>query len=143
VAYCIAFKIWLGAVAAALAVLSSLIAAWAYRAAGRGMHAGPLGGPYGNGPYRKAECGPSLTVVSSLAEVARKLRELPEKQPNSWQIEWQIFDASRERAAAAMKGGRPADAVREYCRAIRYVMQQFCDHRPMIEDASGVHETPT
>ena len=37
-----------------------------------------LGGPYGNGPYRDTPCEPSQKVVASLAEMAEKLRNLPE-----------------------------------------------------------------
>ncbi|MEX2316443.1 MAG: protein phosphatase 2C domain-containing protein [Pirellulales bacterium] len=142
-AYCVVHQWWLGAiVVSAVAVI--LVGGWAYRAgATAGAPVGSLGGPYGNGPYRKVECGPTRSVVDSLAEIAGKLRELPEKQPNNWNVDWQSFDATRKKAAAAVEADQLADAVRHYCHAVRDVMRQLRGQRPTLDgDSSGIHPTP-
>jgi hypothetical protein len=96
----------------------------------------PLGGPYGNGPYRKAECAPNGRVVAALEELAAKLRELPEKEPGNWTINWQPFDDERGQAKSAAEKNDFVAAIRQYCHAIRSVMRQFREHRPTI-DADG------
>jgi protein phosphatase len=136
-AYCVAQQWWIAAMIAA-ALAAALVAVSAYQAgSSAGTPVGPIGGPYGNGPYRKIECGPRATVISALADIAGKLRELPIKQPGNWNVDWRNFDESRDNAAAANSAGRPADAVRGYCRAIRDVMRQLRNHRPTLENGSG------
>jgi PPM family protein phosphatase len=142
VAYCIAFQFWLGAAAASVAMLSTLVGAWAYRSAAAGVATGPLGGPYGNGPYRKVDCEPTRGVVDALGELADKLRELPNKRPEKWKVEWPSFDAALGRAAEAAAAGRLREALCEYCGGIRDLMQQLRDHRPTVEDSSGIHPSP-
>jgi hypothetical protein len=143
IAYCVFQQWWLGAiVAAALVVI--LVGGWAYRAGAKvSTPVGSLGGPYGNGPYRKVESGPTLAVVDALAEMAAKLRELPEKQPDNWNVDWHSFDAIRRKAAAAAEAGQLGDAVRHYCHAVRDIMRQLRGHRPTLDDdSSDIHPTP-
>jgi len=94
-----------------------------------------IGGPYVNGPHRKIECPPNGRVVASLAEIVATLRELPEKEATSWAagVDWSFFDTSRSQAVEASKNGDYVTAIRQYCRGIRNVMQQFREHRPTVD----------
>jgi len=142
-AYCVIYEYWVGAIAAAAALAATLVGTWAYRAgAAAGKPVGPIGGPYGNGPYRQIECGPTRQVVDTLADIAGKLRELPEKQPGNWQVDWQSYDATRAQATAAAEAGRTADAIRHLCHAIRDILRQLRNHRPTLEDGSEDDPTP-
>jgi protein phosphatase len=141
-AYCAFYEYWLGVVLAA-AALVAIVGIWAYRAgAAAGTPVGPIGGPYGNGPYRKIECGPTRQVADALAELTAKLRELPEKQPNHWNVDWQNFDAARSQAAAEADAGQFADAIRHECRALRDVMRQLRNHRPILGNGADGQPTP-
>ena len=93
----------------------------------------PLGGPYGNGPYRKSECQPNGKVAATLADIAAKLRELPEKEPGDWTIDWQPFDDERAAAAAAVASGDYVSAVCKYSHAIREIMRELREHRPTVD----------
>jgi protein phosphatase len=136
--YCLAYQIWPGVVIAAIALAVALISAIAFRVRAQSavptVH--PLGGPYGNGPYRKADCPPNGRAVAALDEIARKLRELPEREPGEWTVNWQSFDDQRFQAAAAAQKGNHAEAIRRYCQAIRDTMRQFRPHRPTVDDDS-------
>jgi protein phosphatase len=134
--YCLLHQLWVGAIVSAVALAIGLIAALMARVAPN--HAGratvrPLGGPYGNGPYRKAECPPNGRVVDALSEIAAKLRELPQMEPGDWQVNWEPFDDQRAAAAAAAQQGNYVAAVRQYAQAIRDIMKQIREHRPTID----------
>jgi serine/threonine protein phosphatase PrpC len=135
--YFLVNRLWTGAVVSAVGLLAALMAALSFRSrppAGLAPSRS-IGGPYGNGPHRKVECPPNGRVAASLAEIAATLRELPEKESTSWaaKLNWQHFDDARSQAATAAQNGDYVTAVREYCRAIRDVMQQFREHRPKVD----------
>jgi protein phosphatase len=139
IAYFLWHQNWLGAVisAAVLAVVAVVFAV-AFRSSARAgcPEVRPLGGPYGNGPYRKAECSPNGKVVASLADIAVKIRALPEKEPGEWKVDWQPFDSGRAAAAASAEKGQYAEAVRQYCGAIRDIMRQLREKRPTVDGDS-------
>jgi hypothetical protein len=76
-------------------------------------------------------------VVDALQEIAGKLRELPDKQPGEWTVDWQPFDAQRDSAEAAAKNGDYVGAIRGYGEAIRDIMRQLREHRPTIDPGDG------
>jgi hypothetical protein len=134
-AYCALNGLWAGALVSAGALAISAAAALLFHA-----NAGPacpvvrpLGGPYGNGPYRKAECQPNGKVVTTLADIATRLRELPEREPGEWTVDWQPFDVERAAAAAAAQAGDYMSAVRKYSHAIREIMRELREHRPTVD----------
>jgi serine/threonine protein phosphatase PrpC len=133
--YCLAHEIWPGAVIAAVALTVAFISALLFKANSNaaGPAIKPLGGPYGNGPYRKSSCPPNGRVVDALQEIAGKLRELPEKQAGEWAVNWQPFDKQRAEASGAAKNGDYVAAIRGYGQAIRDIMRQLREHRPTIE----------
>jgi PPM family protein phosphatase len=134
-AYCMLNELWVGALISVGALAVSVAAAILFRA---GIRPGcpvvrPLGGPYGNGPYRKSECQPNGKVVATLADIGVRLRELPEKEPGDWTINWQPFDDERAAAAAAAESGDYLAAVRQYSHAIREIMRELREHRPTVD----------
>jgi protein phosphatase len=137
--YCLVNEIWPGALIAAVALAVAFFAALAFRsnAAAASPEVRQLGGPYGNGPYRKADCPPNGRVVASLDEIAGKLRELPEKEPGNWTVNWQTFDDQRAQAAAAAAKGDYVSAIRDYSQAIREIMRQLREHRPTVAGDSN------
>jgi protein phosphatase len=137
IAYCAVHQLWIAA-SITSAIALSLVAAWSYRAgADTRANGGGIGGPYGNGPYRRIECGPTRNVADALADIAGKLRELPAKSFGGWNVDWATFDEIAGQAVAAKDAGHFADAIRRYCQAIRNVMQQLRDHRPTLEPGAG------
>jgi protein phosphatase len=135
--FCVVNQYWFAAAISASVALA-LVAAWSYRA---GVSArasgGSIGGPYGNGPYRRIECGPTRNVAESIAEIAGKLRELPAKNLGNWKVDWASFDEVCAQADAAKNAGHFADAIRRYSRAIRDIMQQLRDNRPTLNPNAG------
>jgi protein phosphatase len=140
--YFVVNQLWAGVLISAIGMVASMVAAVGLRgrptvAGGGGV--GSLGGPYGNGPYRKTTCPPNGKIVATLAEIATTLRALPEKEPGNWSVDWHPFDLQRAAAAAAAESGDYANAIRQYCQAIREIMQQVREHRPTIDtDGSNV-----
>jgi hypothetical protein len=92
-----------------------------------------LGGPYGNGPYRKAKCSPNQRIVATLADIATKLREQSNKERNNRTLNWQPFDEARTKAAEAAEKGDYVDAIRQYSTAIRKIMKQCREHARTTE----------
>jgi protein phosphatase len=91
----------------------------------------PIGGPYGNGPYREAVCEPNREVVDALAQITKSLRELP--ADNGLSLDWQPLEADAALAAEAVEKGDFTAAVRHYCHAIRQLMGQIRSHRRTID----------
>jgi serine/threonine protein phosphatase PrpC len=132
--YFLVNRLWTGVVASAVGLVAALIAAitpLARQSAGQSP-ARSLGGPYGDGPHRKIECPPNARVVATLAEIVASLRAVPEKENSTWaaDVKWELFDEAREKAIEASKSADYVNAIRQYCRGIRDVMQQFRERRP-------------
>jgi protein phosphatase len=130
-AYSIVNQYWLGAIGSAVGFLAAAAAGLAFR--GTRPTAcppiGSIGGPYGNGPYRKIQCTPSGKVVAALAEIAMKLRDLPARETGYGRVKWEAFDKASTDAKAATDRGDFIGAVRNYSRAIRGIMKQLRDVR--------------
>ena len=94
-----------------------------------------LGGPYGNGPYRKAECPPNGTRRRVAGRHRRQAPRIAAARGHQLggRLDWQPFDDARAQAAAAAESGDYAAAIRQYCQAIRDIMQQFREHRPTVD----------
>ena len=143
--YFLTKQLWAGAIVSGVGMIAALLAAVGLRprpSGGACPSVVSIGGPYGNGPYRKTECPPNGRVVATLADVAAMLRALPEKEPGEWSIDWQPFDNQRAQAASAAEAGDHTAAVRQYGQAIREMMQQLREHRPTIDPDSPAPDTP-
>ena len=71
--------------------------------------------------------------MSAELDHATRLRELPEKEPGEWTVDWQPFDAERAAAAAAAHSSDYMSAVRQYSHAIREIMRELREHRPTVD----------
>ena len=140
-AYCLVNRFWTGVFVSSVALVTAFLAAWTGRSnhAANGPSAGSIGGPYGNGPYRKIECAPSRPTVDALAEIADKLRETTTRDNATWSIDWKPFDDERARAAEATQSRAYAAAIGHYSQAIRGVMRQLREHRRPGDSGSGVN----
>ncbi|HEX4412442.1 MAG TPA: PP2C family serine/threonine-protein phosphatase [Lacipirellulaceae bacterium] len=134
-AYCVAYEFWAGAVGSGIGFVAAVGAALAFRTSGGGAcpPIGPIGGPYGNGPYRKANCAPGPKVVATLADLASKIRELPDDDPGSRSVDWKAFDATTSEAKAANDRGEYELAIQHYSAAIRRTMKQLRQSRPTVD----------
>jgi len=85
----------------------------------------PLGGArmLGKGPYTQATCEPNHELVQKLKATLDELREAA--RDGEWTIHWQPLDDSCRKAQAADDAGQFAEAVRQYCRAISFVMNEL------------------
>jgi serine/threonine protein phosphatase PrpC len=138
---CLINQYWIAAIASALGLGTALAMAMAGRQPAASVSsARPIGGPYGNGPYRNIICEPNREVAGALADLCTRLRDLPANGQGEPAVRWESFDAARTAAAAAADGGDWRTAIREYCRAIRDVFQQLRGHRPPVSTDSGVVE---
>jgi serine/threonine protein phosphatase PrpC len=137
---CLISQYWIGAIASAVVLGTALAMALVGRAgpAASAPGARPIGGPYGNGPYRNIACEPSRDVTDALADLCTRLREIPDSEEGRPTVHWESFDADRTAAAAAANSGDYRSAVRLSCHAIRDVMQQLRGHRPPVSTDSGI-----
>ena len=97
----------------------------------------PIGGPYGNGPYRNIDCELNQKIVAAIAELCNRMREVPDGGDGQAAIEWKSFDEDRDAAKTACEGGDYRSAVRLYCRAIADAMRQLAATAPAPPD-SGI-----
>jgi PPM family protein phosphatase len=77
----------------------------------------------GRGPFTTVACRPNHELAKKLAATLDELREAANE--GDWPIHWQPFDDSCREALAADQAGSFTDAVRHYCRAISYVMNEL------------------
>jgi hypothetical protein len=98
---------------------------------------GSIGGPYGNGPYRKIQCAPNGKVVATLAEITAKLRAMPAKDACNGKVDWRKFETVTFEAKSATDRGDFESAVRSYSEAIRGIMRQLRDCRPTVDGESA------
>ena len=137
--YSVLNEYWVAAVGSAIGFLGAVAAGLGMRSSGLTVcpPIQSIGGPYGNGPYRKAKCAPNSRAVATLAEIAAKLREQSNKNHGNRALDWDSFEAARAEAAAAAEKGDHAAAIRQYSAAIRKIMKKFREQGRTTEDASA------
>ncbi|HEY5313705.1 MAG TPA: PP2C family serine/threonine-protein phosphatase [Pirellulales bacterium] len=81
------------------------------------------GARLGRGPHRSYVCELDLPAAQRMAAVVEPLRE--EAVQQHWEIDWPHFDGLCRQAATAQAGQDYAGAIRAYCRAISFMMQQL------------------
>jgi serine/threonine protein phosphatase PrpC len=136
--YCVANEYWLAAGGSAVGFLAVVAAGIGIRKSSLAIcpPIQSIGGPYGNGPYRKAKCAPNSQIVATLADIAAKLREQSNKNHGNRAPDWQSFETARTEAAALAEKGDFTGAVRRYSAAIRKIMKKFREHGRTTEDSS-------
>ena len=80
-------------------------------------------GPFGKGPHRTFQCEASTEMAVSLSRVVRQLRDAAEEE--AWQINWDTFNGHNDGAAAALEKDNPRKAIREFCRAMSFMMTEL------------------
>ncbi len=84
----------------------------------------PMNGPrYGRGPYAAVVCSPSAEFVRHLAETLRELREAATQADLT--LDMERLNEILGRAAAGNQTGDHAQAVRNYCQGISFVVAEF------------------
>ncbi|MBN2025114.1 MAG: serine/threonine-protein phosphatase [Pirellulales bacterium] len=79
--------------------------------------------PLGKGPYRTYDCTPNGEFVDRLARVVGQLSDAAAHE--DWQVHWQQFNALRSEADAATFAADYPAAVRLYCGALCFMMDQL------------------
>ena len=106
-------------VAAAVLGVGGLI----YRQGGEKKGPPMNGQRYGRGPYTALICSPSPEFVQHLAETLRELREAATQADLAFDTEG--LNLYLNRAAAGNQTGDYAQAVRNYCQGISFLMAEF------------------
>jgi protein phosphatase len=114
------------AVAAAVAVVSA-IAALVQRYGGAGGGYQFDGRLLGKGPYTSTDCVPDADFLGRLTEIIRQLQEAASQ--DGWTVDWNRFHGHRQTAEAAARERRHEEAVREYCRAVSFMMDELKKQR--------------
>ena len=84
----------------------------------------PMNGPrYGRGPYTAVVCAPSAEFVQHLAQTLRELREAAAQA--DMKVDMDRLSILLDRAAAGNQTGDYAQAVRNYCQAIGFLVAEF------------------
>jgi protein phosphatase len=125
---------WIAAAVSAAALATAIGLLIAGRNARRvfGSPAGPIGGPYGNGPYRQTRCTPNREVVAGLQELAGRLHQL--RDDNRPAIDWTPLEKLDSQADAAAQAGDFCTAVKRYAEALRETMRQIREQGRTVDD---------
>jgi serine/threonine protein phosphatase PrpC len=81
------------------------------------------GQPLGKGPYTACDCRPDARFVDCLVEIAHQLRDAAIQE--AWSVDWSRFNGHHDRAVAAAMATDYAEAVREHCHAISFMMSEL------------------
>jgi PPM family protein phosphatase len=81
----------------------------------------------GSGPYAEVDCPADAAFVSRLATVIRELCSAA--QAGNWTVDWSEFNAFVAMAEESTQATEYAQAVREYCRAMDFMMDELKNQR--------------
>ena len=131
-----AARSWVFALLALGGVVGSGIAALVQRHGGEENRY--QGRPLGKGPYTASDCVPDAPFVVRLGQIAGELRQAARAE--DWAIDWSRFDAHASQGAAAAQAKEFDPAIREYCHAISFMMNELKNQRSRRRpgDASAV-----
>ncbi len=87
------------------------------------MHYLAPGARLGRGPYRATDCPPNEAIVGNLGLLVDQLREAA--SDGQWSVDWTKFNAYSTQGKAAMDRRDYAQAVRDYSRALRFMMNEL------------------
>jgi len=85
------------------------------------------GRPLGKGPYTSFNCTPSRHFVERLGKTVSQLREAAAQE--KWTVKWHRFDELIMQAAKAAEEPDYNGAVRHYCLALSFIMDQLKHQR--------------
>ncbi len=81
------------------------------------------GQPLGKGPYTACNCQADARFVERLVDLAHQLRDAAIQE--AWSVDWSRFNAHHDRAVSAAMASNYAEAVREHCHAISFMMSEL------------------
>jgi protein phosphatase len=77
----------------------------------------------GKGPHAHVICKPGDELVTTLSSILKELREVAEE--SQWEVQWNRFDNYNRCAADAAGSKDFPEAVRNYAKAISFMMEEF------------------
>ncbi len=83
----------------------------------------PLGGPFGQGPYRSYACEANIALVGQFAEVIASLRSAAQQE--EWAVDCQAFEQHASTASKATAAEDYREAIAQYAAAIRSMMSEL------------------
>lgn len=93
-------------------------------------------GSHGKAPYRRYECAPGKTSISTLGDIVRQLEDL--EGHSNWNVDFKAIQQLREQAHEAITRGSFQEAVVAYCAAVRQLMQALRDSKSLKPSDSTV-----
>jgi protein phosphatase len=136
--FCLVSQYWIAATvsAAGLAVAIGLLLARGNGGGAFGQSAGPIGGPYGNGPYRQLQCPPDREVIDRLQETVGRLQQLRNDFKPS--MDWSTVEKLDGEAASAADAGDFITAVKRFSESLRETMRRIREQGYGGEDRTTV-----
>ena len=90
----------------------------------------------GGGPYVSCDCTPTAELAAKLGNVVQQLRDAA--AAGDWTVDWQKFNRLSAQADAAAEAADHAQAVRQSCQAISFMMDQLRSQQTRKPDDSDV-----
>jgi protein phosphatase len=81
------------------------------------------GGRYGRGPHREVRSLPDDRFLDRLSGLLDELREAAGNE--DWAVDWYEFNRHYDAAVQARENKKPAEATREFCRAMSFMMSEL------------------
>jgi protein phosphatase len=117
---------WSGLALAGLLVSAGV--AWTQRSnSGGSFTSSDYMGLHGKAPYRRYDCAPGATSISTLGDIVRQLEDL--EGHSNWDVDWKSIQQDREKAHEAVTHSNFQEAVVAYCAAVRRLMQALRDSK--------------
>ncbi len=77
--------------------------------------------------YRKVACTIERPLVERLGRAAADLKQ--QIEPRNWEVDWPAYQQHRDLGQKLLSDGKPTEAFREYCRAMRPLMEAVQRYR--------------
>ena len=87
------------------------------------LPAGQSRRPLGKAPYTDLTCSADGQFVDRISQIVEQLREAAVEE--DWTVDWDRFNSLLDQAAASGKAANYAEAVRQYCQAISFMVEQL------------------
>jgi len=118
-------------IAAVASLLVGLIAATVAWVQGQRPREAPFTSesvPVGRGPYASCDVAADPEFVDRLAETVGQLRDAAVQE--HWAVQWEVFNRLQTQGAQAKQRGDFPQAVKDYCEAITFMMDQLRSQGP-------------
>lgn len=103
--------------------VTTAVATWVQHAPSSNAPATAFDGrPLGRGPYASFDCTPDERFTARLADLVQQLRTAATNE--NWTVDWKGLEGHHHQAVAAAQAGDHLQAVRKYCYAVSFMMEQ-------------------